>query len=231
MIIAIACLCLLATAFAQSNETTSAAAAATSTSPATTVAETTTAAASATTAAVTATTAKAGPTIPCQQQVTTCEETSKKCAKSLAVHCGCVKDELACLKAAGNCTEATDAFEEAGFTCFSLGCNIDCSAEFGSTSCNLASAAVGCPNERVSCLRKSENGISACKCEAAYFKCVSGSRGCPGFPEAFESKMEECKKNKCSEEQCSIPLPDAASQLFIAPIAVLITTTLALNVE
>jgi hypothetical protein len=157
--------------------------------------------------------------ISCADQVAVCQSRSKKCNTSLAVHCQCIDEERKCLTAAGNCTEATDGVDDATFTCFSLGCGIDCSGQAGGGGCNLASSALNCPNDRVDCMRKAETTAAKCSCEASYFKCVVGSRSCRDFSIAFEGKVAECKKI-CTVQECTIP--SSGSTLALSLMAGLI---------
>jgi hypothetical protein len=155
-----------------------------------------------------------------------CASKAKKCATSVAVHCDCIKEQLQCIKNAGTCDEAAASTEEAKFTCFTLGCDYDCSRSFGSGGCNLAVNGLTCPNDRAACLNNldlSAPQAKKCECENKYFQCVGQAHACPGYPAAFMAKSDACSK-VCKADQCD--LPASASTNAIAPIAIAIVISL-----
>jgi hypothetical protein len=210
-------LCLLSIALAQ--DTSSSTSATTAPANSDTDAPASSASPAVNTAGSTGDTSPTTTGLTCADQVAVCQARSKKCATNLTVHCGCVKEELACVKAAGNCTEVTEGLENSSFVCFSLGCGTACEGQALDGFCNLATAATNCPYDRSACMRKAATPEARCKCEANYFDCIDGARSCRDFDTAFTGKVAECKKT-CPEADCTIP--NAASALAFAPIVLVV---------
>jgi hypothetical protein len=200
-------LCVIALAFAQDTSST------TSSSLAqTTGAETTGVASSTSSSAVQMTTGVA--TGSCADRIAACQAASTKCGNSLAVICGCKKTEAACLPA--DCADVAKLKESIEFTCFQVGCGLDCSHPQG--GCNLAGIGVNCPADLAGCRGKALTDAAKCDCEAKYFKCVDASNTCPDYDKAFTSKLEECRK-LCPVEKCQLA---GAAAVAMAPIATIV---------